>query len=391
MTTTSHHPITTTTSEQWGHTVPALSLVTERHQAALGQLELAQKNRTPLAILIAEGKFEANHVLGAFLSNVADDATVVRLTRPYEGVTDAMREITRAIGFDPKDLKVADLDNILEMFLEFQRKHHRRTFLCIEQANMQSRWLLEHMRELIDLEAVGKYGLMVILSGQSQLAEVLEQEPPDRLRARAGRIIRLEPFSLAETSEFLRRRVEASGVADISQLFHFDAINRIHTLCGGVPDLVGTLCFKCLQLSNKQQSRTVTEDLVEQASALLWQKPGVDADGSVESLPEIASFARFREKLVISHKGKHVMDFALRRGRFLIGRADFADICLSSKHVSRRHALIVKSATDVSILDLGSTNGTYVNGVRFNGDETIQVGDIITVGDCRIEFTYDDG
>lgn len=205
----------------------------------------------------------------------------------------------------------------------------------------------------------------------------------------AGHIIRLQPFSLTETTEFLRLRVEATGTADISELFDFDAIGRIHTLSGGVPDLVGTLCFKSLQLANQQDSGPITENIVDQASEVLWQKNDVGA-AEVADMPEIASFAHFREKLVIDHKGKFLMDFPLRRGRFLIGRAAFADICLTSKHVSRRHALLIKSATDVKIIDLGSTNGTIVNGKRCSGDQIVQVGDVITLGDCRIEFTYED-
>ncbi|MDH3747641.1 MAG: FHA domain-containing protein [Gammaproteobacteria bacterium] len=384
-----HQPIVHTTSEQWGHTVPALTLVTERHRAALDQLNLAAQHQRPLTVLIGEGKFEANHVVSAFLSGLEEDATIVRLTKPYDDAIAGMREINRALGFEPKDLSLTDLDNILEMFLEFQRKHHRRTVLCIEQAHLQARWLLEHVRRLIDLEMEGRYGLMVVLSGQPKLAELIEQEPLAGARVHSSRKITLAPFSLAETTEFLRRRVEAAGSSDISELFEFDAISRIHELSGGVPDLVGTLCFKCLQIANQQKSGQVTEQLVIDASKLLWQKPAVEAKAEIPDIPDIGPMSTFREQLQISCKGQQIQIFPLRHGRFLVGRADFADICLPNKHVSRRHALIVKSATDVKILDLGSTNGTFVNGLRFTGDQQIEIGDVITIGDIRMEFSFE--
>ncbi len=385
----SERPFVQTASEHWGHTVPALALVTERHRAALDQLHQAANHRRTLAVLIADGKFEANHVLGSFLSAVDDDASVVRLTKPYNDAMAGMREITRAIGFDPKDLSIADLDNIFGMFLKFQRDHHRRTYLCIEQADQQARWLLDHIRQLIEVEEEGRFGLMVILSGQPQLKKALDHEPLSIVRAKAGRMIRLEPFTLSETTEFLRCRVEATSTCDISQLFEFDAINRIHMLSGGVPDLVGTLCFKSLQIANQLGPGPVTERVVEDAARLLWQKPDADIADRAARQPNVESLVTYREKLAISYAGKPLGEFALRRGRFLIGRAQFADLCLTSKNVSRRHALLIRTDTEVTIRDLGSTTGTFVNGLRFSGPQRLEVGDVITIADCRLEYRLD--
>ena len=379
-----HQPLAHTTPELWGHTVPALELVTGRHQAALDALHRNLERGSALTVLIGEGKFEANHVVGAFLSSLDEHTTVVRLTKPYDDAIAGMREINRALGFEPKDLSLSDLDNILEMFLSFQRKHRRRTILCIEQAHLQARWLMEHVQRLLDMERSSDFGLMVLLSGQPRLIDLFEEPPLAAVRAYAGRFVKLPAFTLAETTEFLRRRVEASGTTDISQLFEFDAISRIHELSGGVPDLVGTLCFKCLQIANQQQSGPVTEQLVVDASKRLWQKPAVEARGNFTVSADDDIVTALREKLVITRDGHSVLDFTLGRDRYLVGRAEFADISLPSQHVSRRHALIIKN-DDIRILDLGSTNGTYVNGVRSSGNQVVEVGDVITIAEYRIE------
>lgn len=375
------------TSDLWGHTVPALGLVTDRHHAALNELHEAADQKRPLTLLIAEGKFEANHVVSAFLSSLDESSTIIRLTKPYDDAVAGMREINRALGFEPKDLSLADLDKILEMFLAFQRKHRRRTVLCIEQAHLQAGWLLEHVKSMVSLEAEGQYGLMVILSGQSKLKDLMHEEPLHSLRTLAGSPIILAPFTLAETTEFLRRRVEASSNAEISELFEFDAVSCIHELSGGVPDLVGTLCFKCLQIANEQDSGPVTEQLVIDAAKLLWQKPAVQAKVELPEIPDIGPESSIRETLVISLQGDVVREIRLRRGRYLLGRADVADICLANQHVSRRHALLVKNAGGFSIMDLGSTNGTYVNGMRFSGDQSLTIGDVVKIGDYQIELS----
>ena len=382
-----HRPHAYSSSENWGHTVPALGLVTERHRAALDALHRAADNSRPLTLLIAEGKFEANHVVSAFLASLGDNATVIRLTKPYKDAVSGMREINRALGFEPKDLSLSDLDKILEMYLDFQRKHHRPTVLCIEQAHLQARWLLEHVKTMVELEARGRYGMMVILSGQAQLKGMMSDEPLASIRRLAGDPIVLAPFTSSETTEFLRQRVAASSDADISELFEFDAINRIHELSGGVPDLVGTLAFKCLQIAGQQSAGPVTDRLVIDAAKLLWQKPAVQAKVEIHEIPDIGPESSFREVLSVRRQGKHVEDFRLRRGRYLLGRAEFADLRLPGQHVSRRHALIVKNDAGVTIMDLGSTNGTFVNSLRFSGDQSLMIGDIVTIGEYSIELS----
>lgn len=374
-------------SEHWGNTVPALGLVTERHRAALDELHRAAESEKPLIFLIADGKFEANHVLGAFLASYDEKDTVIRLTKPYQDSIAGMREINRALGFEPKDLSLSDLDNILEMFLTFQKKHRRRTVLCIEQAQMQSRWLLEHVRFLLELEADGDYGLTVILAGQSNVKDLITERPLVTLRHLAALPVRLEPFSQSETMEFLRRRISSSGSTDISQLFEFDAITRIHELSGGVPDLVGTLYSKCMQIAQEQGSTPINERLVSDAAKHLWQKPGIQARVEISDVPEIGPTSSFRERLLVSIRNKMILDLNFRQGRYLVGRAEFADICLADELVSRRHALIVKTESDVSILDLGSTNGTLVNGLRLTADQKLSIGDVIKIGNYEIEFT----
>lgn len=74
---------------------------------------------------------------------------------------------------------------------------------------------------------------------------------------------------------------------------------------------------------------------------------------------------------------------------FVIGKkAKFADYVLEDDSISRMHARFVKEDDRMFIMDLHSTNGTYVNGVRLEPDckVEIQVGDQIGLG--KLNFTY---
>ena len=71
--------------------------------------------------------------------------------------------------------------------------------------------------------------------------------------------------------------------------------------------------------------------------------------------------------------------------RWVIGRTD-ADLELFDSNVSRKHSVIEAiSESSISIRDLASTNGTYVNGVQINSKK-LSDGDIITVGSTKLRF-----
>lgn len=78
----------------------------------------------------------------------------------------------------------------------------------------------------------------------------------------------------------------------------------------------------------------------------------------------------------------------LVRGRFVIGRGDDVDFVLSSGEVSRHHAAIEYDGSHFSLVDLDSTNGTFVNGKRIK-KRTITIGDRIKIGDYTL--VIDDG
>jgi hypothetical protein len=70
-------------------------------------------------------------------------------------------------------------------------------------------------------------------------------------------------------------------------------------------------------------------------------------------------------------------------GEYVIGRGDDVDLHLDEISVSRRHALMTYICGSWVVTDLGSRNGTWVNGWRLPGPAPIRPGDVLDVGSCR--------
>src|SRR6185503_10988927 len=69
-------------------------------------------------------------------------------------------------------------------------------------------------------------------------------------------------------------------------------------------------------------------------------------------------------------------------GELSIGRGEDADVVIEHRAVSRSHARLIAARGEVRIADLGSHNGTTVNGVAVDGSRVLASGDEIAIGDA---------
>lgn len=69
-----------------------------------------------------------------------------------------------------------------------------------------------------------------------------------------------------------------------------------------------------------------------------------------------------------------------------VGRLSESTIPLNDQNVSRKHAEIRPNRKNYVVVDLGSTNGTMVNGTRIHGETTLSDGDIISFGSTYVRF-----
>ena len=300
-----------------------------------------------------------------------------------------MREIIRAIGFQPKDMTIADLEKIFTMFLSYQRTHRRRTIICVEEAQDSGGWMLDKIRRLVELETAGKYGLMVILSGRPAFNRLLGEPPLNAIRAQTRERIYLAPLSEAETREYVQRRVEAASNHRIADIFDYHALSLMHELSAGVPDKLRDLCTTCLELFDEEELKLVTPDVVQRAAGQLDCPAGTaSCECGADDVARKVN-PRTHARLIASLNGEPLQEKVLNRGHVLIGRDAMCDICVNHPAVSRYHALVVNSPRGVKVVDLGSTNGTFINGRKFRQYALLDK-DKLSIGASEILFVAGD-
>ncbi|HMO85812.1 MAG TPA: FHA domain-containing protein [Lacipirellulaceae bacterium] len=82
---------------------------------------------------------------------------------------------------------------------------------------------------------------------------------------------------------------------------------------------------------------------------------------------------------------------AVKKNEFIIGRSQSSHLCAGSSAISRQHCAILRYDNRVAIKDLGSRNGTLVNGQKIDAEVELASGDEIGVGPLRFMITISTG
>jgi len=85
--------------------------------------------------------------------------------------------------------------------------------------------------------------------------------------------------------------------------------------------------------------------------------------------------------VILTEKGGPTQRLDFECEEITIGRVDENDICLPKGNISKKHTRIVVKDGKIIVLDLRSTNGTYVNGRKLAGPQLISPADKVYIGD----------
>lgn len=97
-------------------------------------------------------------------------------------------------------------------------------------------------------------------------------------------------------------------------------------------------------------------------------------------------------QLIASVEGVEVKHVYLKNNRTTLGRKRHNDIVLDNMVVSGDHCVFeLHGLAEVSIEDLGSTNGTYINGEMIKSRRVLKDQDVITIGNFKLLFIADSG
>ena len=144
--------------------------------------------------------------------------------------------------------------------------------------------------------------------------------------------------------------------------------------CGFQNPETANYCSKCGSLlvrdENGETTMALTPDQVDQT----------------RGQPDLEDFGVKGPALIVrSGGGRAGETFLLEKEETTVGRSPDCDIFLDDVTVSRKHAVVKRSANDLQIQDLGSLNGTFLNRKRIETGG-LSDGDELQIGKYRLTF-----
>ena len=92
------------------------------------------------------------------------------------------------------------------------------------------------------------------------------------------------------------------------------------------------------------------------------------------------------ERLLITAGDKAGYQLNLDRPEITIGRAENSDLVVDDEFASTNHARLVKNGDDWTLEDLGSTNGTFLDGTKVTAPVAFRVGSEVRIGKTAFEL-----
>ena len=134
-------------------------------------------------------------------------------------------------------------------------------------------------------------------------------------------------------------------------------------------------------------SRSALRDLARSQDGAVSSEP-VEAPGQERVRDEgpglmAAMQPRLEVIAALGHEPGTVFDIA---GGATMGRSDHAEIRIDDPFASSAHARIFASGDYMHVEDMGSTNGTYLNGRQLRGPERLKPADVIRIGDSEYRY-----
>ncbi len=143
---------------------------------------------------------------------------------------------------------------------------------------------------------------------------------------------------------------------------------------------------------NALLSELATKSVVAQPESVAAEQEAEDVVHRLSerkaAVPDERSTSSDKERvtrLLIGNIDGQELRFPLFKDRLTVGRTTHNDIQIKAQYISRRHAVLVTDDERTRIVDWGSKNGVYVNGVRVT-EKGLRNGDRVTVGTAEFRF-----
>lgn len=244
---------------------PRFIYFTPSHREAMANLQYGIESGKGLIVVTGEVGTGKTTILRRMMQRFERTVLVAYIFNPRMSVPEFFDHIAKL-------LDVQDWGNKSELLLalgETLRSRHERglrTVLIIDEAHGLSLDVLEEIRLLSNFESATAKYMQIVLTGQPELRDVMNQPALRQLKQRVALRCEIHPLpDVAETERYIAYRLLQAG-AERLDLFSPSAIDLIFRCSEGIPRQINNLCDNGLLAGYGLEAQTITRGVIEEVA-----------------------------------------------------------------------------------------------------------------------------
>jgi general secretion pathway protein A len=240
---------------------PRFLLLTGKHREALSTLQYAISGHKGVALLVGDAGTGKTTLIHAALEKPSDSLPVL-LSNPALTRSEFLEFLAEGFGL-PQDAATSKTRclNALTRALKERHSAGSTAALIIDEAQCLPDELLEEVRLLANIETSEEKLLSIILVGQPELADRLNQPSQRQIKQRVGLRSTLAPLDATETAAYIATRIQVAG-GSCASLFTPDAIATVYEYSAGIPRTISVICDNALVTGFALDWRPVDRDVI---------------------------------------------------------------------------------------------------------------------------------
>ena len=254
---------------------PRFIYFTPSHTEVMANLHYGIESGKGLVVVTGEVGTGKTTILRWMMQRLDRTVLVAYIFNPRLSVPEFYQHVATLLGVQNWETK-SDLLLGLGRALEARHSRGLRTVLIVDEAQGLSPHVLEEIRLLSNFESDTAKQLQIVLTGQPELREVLNNPDLRQLKQRIALRCVIKPLpTIEETERYITSRLLVAG-AERTHIFSSAAIDFIYRCSDGIPRNVNNLCDNALLAGFAAGETTISRELVEEVAETFDMLPSPD-------------------------------------------------------------------------------------------------------------------
>ncbi len=247
---------------------PKSLFLSPSNREALASLIYGVEERRGFAVITGEVGVGKTTILRSYLENAdKEHLKIVYLFNPNVSFKGLLEVIFSDLGLNPGTDDVFEMVNLLHRLLIEEYRRGNNVVLIVDEAQNMPVETLENLRMLSNLETSSDKLIQIVLVGQPEFEQMLNQSELRQLKQRVAVRSTISPFTLEESLNYIQQRLAEVSMIEGNPIFTRGALKRIVKRAKGIPRTINILCDNALVTGFGYKKKRVNKRIVKEIVA----------------------------------------------------------------------------------------------------------------------------